>query len=227
VTCQQLHHLLNFCENHCRNFLNTRLRDKRELLEYRHNDGRAYCKDVNELTRVIPLFADRLYDFLSLSVSLSLSLSPMPPHVLIVFVVSPPGCGRSVTDFWGWGAVTLPRCCEWLYIWAWNTRKGLKPKFYTLPRPWSPWGSFPARENSYGRTGNLTRDLMLSSQKVWPPSHDAGPIVWILYGRFILSAAEWLRFVEMGALNNLRYFGVWMKLRPYVPLIVGFGRKSI
>jgi hypothetical protein len=29
---------------------------------------------------------------------------PMPPHVRIDFVVPPPGCGRSVTKFWGWGA---------------------------------------------------------------------------------------------------------------------------
>jgi hypothetical protein len=28
----------------------------------------------------------------------------MPPHVHIDFVVPPPGCGRSVTDFCGWGA---------------------------------------------------------------------------------------------------------------------------
>jgi hypothetical protein len=27
----------------------------------------------------------------------------MPPHVHLDFVVSPPGCGRSVTDFWGLG----------------------------------------------------------------------------------------------------------------------------
>jgi hypothetical protein len=31
-------------------------------------------------------------------------LYPLPPHVHIDFVVPPPGCGRSVTDFWGWGA---------------------------------------------------------------------------------------------------------------------------
>jgi hypothetical protein len=30
--------------------------------------------------------------------------SPMPPHVHIGFVVPPPGCGRSVTDFCIWGA---------------------------------------------------------------------------------------------------------------------------
>jgi hypothetical protein len=29
---------------------------------------------------------------------------PVPPHVHIHFVVPPPGCGQSVTDFWGWGA---------------------------------------------------------------------------------------------------------------------------
>jgi hypothetical protein len=28
---------------------------------------------------------------------------PMSPHVRTDFVVPPPGCGRSVTDFWGWG----------------------------------------------------------------------------------------------------------------------------
>jgi hypothetical protein len=28
----------------------------------------------------------------------------MPPHVLIDFVVPPPGCDRTATDFWGWGA---------------------------------------------------------------------------------------------------------------------------
>ena len=31
-------------------------------------------------------------------------LCPMPPHVLVDFVVLPPGHGRSVTDFWGWDA---------------------------------------------------------------------------------------------------------------------------
>jgi hypothetical protein len=72
------------------------------------------------------------------------------------------------------GTVTLPPWCEWWwYVWAWNTRRGLKPKFYKLPRPWSLWGSSPARENSQGRTWNRTRDLMVSSQKLWPPSHEA------------------------------------------------------
>jgi hypothetical protein len=43
-----------------------------------------------------------------------------------------------------------------------------------LPRPWSPWGSTPSRKNPHGRTGNRTRDLMISSQKLWPLDHEAG-----------------------------------------------------
>ena len=30
--------------------------------------------------------------------------SPVPPPVLMKFVVFPPGCGDSVADLWGWGA---------------------------------------------------------------------------------------------------------------------------
>jgi hypothetical protein len=96
------------------------------------------------------------------------------------FVVPPPGCGRSVTDFWGWGAHRPQLRCPimWviIYGWAWNTRRGLKPKFYRLPRPWSLWGSSPARENSHVITGNRPRDLMVSNQKFWQPSHEAGRI---------------------------------------------------
>jgi hypothetical protein len=29
-------------------------------------------------------------------------------------------------------------------------------------------------ENSHGRAGNRTRDLVVSSQKLWPPDHEAG-----------------------------------------------------
>jgi hypothetical protein len=58
-------------------------------------------------------------------------------------------------------------------MWAWITRKGLKFNFNTLPRPWSLWGASPARKNSHSRTGNRTRNLMPSSQKFWPPSHEA------------------------------------------------------
>jgi hypothetical protein len=36
---------------------------------------------------------------------------PVPPHVHIDFVVAPPGCGRSATDFWGWDAHTTQLRC--------------------------------------------------------------------------------------------------------------------
>jgi hypothetical protein len=39
------------------------------------------------------------------------------------------------------GTVTLPRWCERWYVWAWSTRRSLKPKLYKLPRPWSLWGT--------------------------------------------------------------------------------------
>ena len=35
-------------------------------------------------------------------------------------------------------------------------------------------GIFPFKENSHGRTGNRTRNLMISSQKLWPLDHEAG-----------------------------------------------------
>jgi hypothetical protein len=46
-----------------------------------------------------------------------------------------------------------------------------------LRRPWSPrspWESSLSRKNPHGRTGNRTRDLMTSSQKLWPLHHEAG-----------------------------------------------------
>ena len=36
-------------------------------------------------------------------------------------------------------------------------------------------GNFsPARKNPRGRTGNRTRDFMISSQRLWPLDHEAG-----------------------------------------------------
>jgi hypothetical protein len=109
---------------------------------------------------------------------------------LMDFVVLPPGFGGRVTDVWGWGAHRALLCCPdyvsdniymyiyiyiyiYISIWEWSTRKSLKPKFYKVLRPWSLWGSSPARENSHHKTENRTWDLMTSSQKFWPPSHEA------------------------------------------------------
>jgi hypothetical protein len=45
------------------------------------------------------------------SLVVNIFFSPMPPHVHINFVVSPPGCGQSVTDFRGWGAHRMLLLC--------------------------------------------------------------------------------------------------------------------
>jgi hypothetical protein len=109
-------------------------------------------------------------------------LFPQCHHMsLMDFVVSPPGCGRSVTDFWGSNAHEAQlRCPDEVDgdIWIWSTRMGLNLSYTKLPRPWSPWESSPSRKNPYGRAGNRTRDLMISNQKLWPLlDHEAGHIV--------------------------------------------------
>ena len=48
-------------------------------------------------------------------------------------------------------------------------------------------GILPFRENSHGRTGNRTRDLMISSQRLWPLHHEAGPIENIRFKTYVLS----------------------------------------
>jgi hypothetical protein len=105
---------------------------------------------------------------------------PPPPchHMsLMDFVVSPPGCGRSVTDFWGWDAheahYVVPM--RWMVIYENEVPVGaLNLNSTKLTRPWSPKGSFSSRKNPDGRTGNRTRDLMISSQKLRLLDHEAG-----------------------------------------------------
>ena len=57
----------------------------------------------------------------------------MPPHVLVDFVVLPPGHGRIVTDFWGWDAHEAQlRCPDDVSgdRGGFSARRALKPKFY-------------------------------------------------------------------------------------------------
>jgi hypothetical protein len=57
----------------------------------------------------------------------------LPPHVLMDFVVFPPGHGSSITDFLGWGAHEAQlRCPDDVSgdIGGWSSRRALKPKFY-------------------------------------------------------------------------------------------------
>ena len=89
----------------------------------------------------------------------------MPPHFLKNFRGFPPGCGDSVADFWGWDAHEARLRC---------------PDDVSGDMQEDDHGhhgeSFPARKNSHGRTGNRSRDLVISSQRPWPPDHEAGLI---------------------------------------------------
>jgi hypothetical protein len=90
---------------------------------------------------------------------------------LMDFIVSPPGCGRSVTDFWGLNAHEAQlRCPNEVDgdIWIWITRRGLNLSSTKLPRPWPPREPSPSRKNTHGRISNWTQDLMISSQKLRP-----------------------------------------------------------
>jgi hypothetical protein len=56
---------------------------------------------------------------------------------------------------------------RWMVIYEYEVPGGtLNQSSTKLPTPWSPWESSPSRKNSHGRTGNRTRNLMISSQKL-------------------------------------------------------------
>ena len=104
--------------------------------------------------------------------------SPMPPsHVLVHFVVLPSGHGGSVTDFWGWDAHEAQLRCPDVSgdTGGCSARRALKPKFYQPTQTMVTAGIIPFKENSHARAGNRTRDLMISSQRLWPLDREAGP----------------------------------------------------
>jgi len=106
--------------------------------------------------------------------NLGFFFNPMPPHVLVDFVVLPPGHGRSVTDFWGWDAREAQlRCRDDVSgnIRGCSARRVLKSKFYQPTQTTVTAEILPFRENSHGRAGNRTRDLMISIQRFWPLDH--------------------------------------------------------
>jgi hypothetical protein len=67
---------------------------------------------------------------------------------------------------------------RWMVIYEYEVAGGtLNLSSTKLPKPCSPWESSPSRKNPHVRTGNRTRDLMISSQKLWPLDHEAGRIM--------------------------------------------------
>jgi hypothetical protein len=117
---------------------------------------------------------------------------PMPQHVHIDFVVPLPGCGRSETDFWGWGVHRAQLRCP----------DDVSDDMYERGVPGGALNLNSTGYPHHGRYGDLplqgkistaepgiffrTRDLMVSSQKFWPPSHEAGrsatvgTLLWLL-----------------------------------------------
>jgi hypothetical protein len=64
---------------------------------------------------------------------------------------------------------------RWMVLYEYEVTGGaLNLSSTKLPRPWSPWESSPSKKNPNGRTGNRTRDLMISSRKLWALDHEAG-----------------------------------------------------
>jgi hypothetical protein len=66
---------------------------------------------------------------------------------------------------------------RWMVIYGYGIPGGaLNLSSTKLPRPWLQWESSPSRKNPHGKTGNRTRYLMISSQKLWLLDHEAGHI---------------------------------------------------
>jgi hypothetical protein len=63
---------------------------------------------------------------------------------------------------------------RWMVICGYEVPGGaLNVNSTKLPGPWSPWEPSPSRKNPHGRTGNLTRDLMIIRQELWSLDHEA------------------------------------------------------
>ena len=90
----------------------------------------------------------------------------------------PPGCGDSVADFWGWDAHEARLRCPDEVSGDMQEDEipggALSQNLLTTQTMVTQRESFPARKNSHGKTGNRTRDLMISSQGPWPLDHEAG-----------------------------------------------------
>jgi hypothetical protein len=99
---------------------------------------------------------------------------PMTPHVSYGLRGLPsrlwPKCNRLLRL--GLSYVVSRR---WMVIYEYEVTAGaLNPSSTKLPIRWSRWESSPSRKNLHGGTGNRSRDLMISSQKLWPLDYEAG-----------------------------------------------------
>ena len=113
----------------------------------------------------------------------------MPPHVHTNFR-GPPSwlwrkCNRLLRLGRAWGAVTLSRWCEGWYIGRWGASRGLKSRSTNYPDHSHHGDPPPTRKIPHGRAGNRTRDLVISSQKLWPLDHEAGLLLKVYLQTFL------------------------------------------
>ena len=81
----------------------------------------------------------------------------------------------------------------------------LKSKSTNSPRPWSPRGSSPHKENPHGRDGNRSRDLVISSQKLWPLDHEAGHFLPIdTLGHFNVLLSLGVNIIKSNLINTVK-----------------------
>ena len=85
-------------------------------------------------------------------------------------------CNRLLRLGRPWGAITLSRWYVSGDRGECSVRRGLKPKFYWSLQTMVTTGIFAFNENSDRRTGNRTRELMISSQRLWPLDHEVGQL---------------------------------------------------
>jgi hypothetical protein len=97
----------------------------------------------------------------------------MPPHVRHWLSGLPPGCGRSVTDFWGWNAHEARlRCPNEMEYGVPGGALNLNSTNYP---DHDHHGDPPlSGKNLHGTGGNWTQDLMISIQKFRTLDHEAG-----------------------------------------------------
>jgi hypothetical protein len=73
---------------------------------------------------------------------------------------------------------------RWMVIYEYGVSgRALNLSSTNLPRPWE---SSPSKKNSRGRSGNRTRDLTISSRKLWPLDHEAGRFIRKFWWKFLL-----------------------------------------
>ena len=87
-----------------------------------------------------------------------------------------PGCGGSVTDLRGWDAHEAQlRCPDGMRgdILGNEVPGGALSLDLLTTQTMVTTGILPYKENSHGRAGNRTRNLVISSQKLWPLDHEA------------------------------------------------------